>query len=459
MTFGKKLWMTLFVFILIAVGAAFGLAYMLYEKLYVESVKSELAAAAENLSYDYEGGELSADFIKQVGWFSEKSPFDAFAVHNPRELAACIPYEADYETLIGPEERSRLLENKMIEETGYSERFDRQIISVIYPLLDDKQLKGILYLYIPLERIDELASSLIMFWAAGAALLMGLLLYGGMKWTNYVIKPLENMKRAAVRLSNGDYTARVPAESKDEFGQLAHTFNEMAESIQREAEQRKTFLATVSHELRTPLSYIKGYSEAMVNGIGRAEQQLGIIHREAARMERLVNDLLELIRLDSNKMNIEKTILPLADLVYRTVDTFRLKHERFSLDIDEEIIVKGDEGRLVQVMTNIIDNAVRYSQKNKPIYITLKQENNEVKWIVRDIGAGMPEEEIPKVTNQFYRINKARTREDGGSGLGLSIVKQIVERHEGELDIQSEADVGTTVMVILPALQDEGVET
>lgn len=459
MTFGKKLWVTLFIFILIAVGAAFGLAYMLYEKLYVESVKTELASAAQNLSHDYEGGELSAAFVDRVSWFGEKSSFEAFAVHNPRELAACIPYEADYETLIGPEERAQLLENQMIEEAGYSERFDRQIISVIYPLLDDKQLKGIIYMYVPLERIDELASSLIIFWAAGAVLLMVLLLYGGMKWTNYVVKPLEDMKRAAVRLSQGDYKARVPAKSTDEFGQLARTFNEMAEAIQKENEQRKTFLATVSHELRTPLSYIKGYSEAMINGIGHAGQQLSIIRREAVRMERLVNDLLELVRLDSSKMNMEKTFLPLADLVYRTIDTFRLKHDRFVLNIDEDIIINGDEGRLSQVMTNIIDNAVRYSEKNKPIYITLKQKKNEVEWIVRDTGAGMPEEEIPKITNQFYRINKARTRQDGGSGLGLSIVKQIVERHEGKLKIQSEAGAGTIVTVILPALAEEGEET
>ena len=456
MTFGKKLWMTLFIFIIIAVGGAFGLAYMLYEKLYVESVKAELAEAAENLSDDYEGGDLDSAFVNRVNWFSEKSPFEAFAVHNPRELAACIPYEADYETLIGPAERTKLLENHMIEETGYSERFDRQIISVIYPLLDEKQLKGIIYLYVPLERIDELVSSLIMFWAAGAVLLMALLLYGGLKWTGYVIKPLENMKNAAVRLSQGDYKARVPAGSEDEFGQLARTFNEMADAIEKEDEQRKTFIATVSHELRTPLSYIKGYSEAAINGIGHSKQQLLIIHREAIRMERLVNDLLELIRLDSGKMEMEKTLIPLADLVYRTVDIFRLKHDHFQLEVDEETIVNGDEGRLSQVMTNIIDNAVRYSEKNSPIYIILKQEKNWVKWIVRDTGGGIPEDEIPKVTSQFYRINKARTRHDGGSGLGLSIVKQIVERHDGELQIESETGAGTTVTVALPALREGG---
>ncbi|OES43955.1 sensor histidine kinase [Domibacillus iocasae] len=458
MTFGKKLWMTLFIFIVISVGAAFGLAYLLYEKLYVESIKTELAEAAGNLANDYEGGDLDSAFVDQVNWFSEKSPFEAFAVHNPRELAACIPYEADYETLIGPEERAQLLENKMIEETGYSERFDRQIISVIYPLLDEKQLNGIIYLYVPLERIDELVSSLVMFWAAGAVLLMALLLYGGLKWTDYVIKPLENMKNAAVRLSKGDYKARVPADSEDEFGQLARTFNEMADAIEQEDEQRKTFIATVSHELRTPLSYIKGYSEAAINGIGNQKKQLSIIHREAIRMERLVNDLLELIRLDSGKMNMEKTFIPLADLVYRTVDIFRLKHDHFQLDVDEETIVNGDEGRLSQVMTNILDNAVRYSKKKTPIYITLKREKNMIKWIVRDTGAGMPENEIPKITNQFYRINKARTRHDGGSGLGLSIVKQIVERHDGKLMIESEAGVGTTVTVILPALIEGGEE-
>ncbi|OXS75137.1 sensor histidine kinase [Domibacillus enclensis] len=456
MTFGKKLWMTLFLFVIIAVGAAFGLAYMLYEKLYVESVKTELATSAKSIASDYEGGDLTADFIDRVNWFSEKSTFEAFAVHNPRELAACIPYEADYETLIGPHERDLLLQNEMIEETGYSDRFDRQIISVIYPLLDGEQLKGIVYLYIPLERIDELVSSLIMFWAASAVLLIVLLLYGGMKWTAYVVKPLESMKKAAVRLSKGDYKARVPEGSHDEFGQLARTFNEMAEAIEQEDEQRKTFIATVSHELRTPLSYIKGYSEAAIKGIGDQKRQLEIIHRESTRMERLVNDLLHLIRLEADKMTIEKTPIPLAEIVHRTVDTFRLKHPYFQLDLDEETIVNGDEGRLSQVMTNLLDNAIRYSEKNSPIQIELKQERKRIRWTVRDTGVGIPEEEIPKITNQFYRVNKARTRNDGGSGLGLSIVKQIVESHGGELVIKSKKGLGTTVTVILPAISEEG---
>ncbi len=455
MTFGKKLWAAFFVFIVISVVAAFGLAYMLYEKLYVESVKEELVAAAKNLSADYKGGELTPEFISQVNWFSGKSSFEAFAVHNPRELAACIPYEADFETLIGPEERAQLLENRLIEKTGYSGRFNRQIISVIYPLIDENQLNGIVYIYMPLEQIDELLSSFILFLAAGATFLMILLLYAGLKWTRYVTQPLQNMENAAVRLSEGDYKARVPEGFNDELGQLARTFNYMAEAIEKEDEQRRTFIATVSHELRTPLSYIKGYSEAALNGIGSIKKQLAIIHRESVRMERLVNDLLELIRLDSGTITVEKMPLPLADIVYGTVETFRLKHNYFHLDIDESLIVSGDEGRLSQVVINILDNAVRYSSTDETIYVTLKREKKQVKLIVRDTGPGIPEQEIPKLTDRFYRINKARTRHDGGSGLGLSIVKQIVELHDGELKIESTAGTVVTVMLPLIAWEEE----
>jgi signal transduction histidine kinase len=455
-TLAKKLWITLLIFVMITVGAAFGLAYILYEKLYVESVKEELVSAAERLADDYKGGEPDLSFVDQVNWFSEKSPFEAFVVRNPRELAACIPYEADYETLIGPDERAMLLENKMIEETGYSERFDRQIISVIFPLLEDSKLNGIIYLYIPLERMDELASSLIFYWAAGAALLMAFLLFAGLKWTRYLTKPLQDMKSAAIRLSKGDYAVRVPERSGDELGQLAKTFNDMAHSIETEDEQRKTFLATVSHELRTPLSYIKGYSEAALNGLDGNEKHIAIIHRESIRMERLVNDLLELIRMDSRKMTVEKMPLPLAETVYRTVDTFRLaagkKHIQFELNVDDDIIVNGDEGRLEQVMTNIIDNAIRYSNEFSTIFVSLQQEKEIAKWIVRDKGVGIPATDVPHLTERFYRVNKARTRNDGGSGLGLSIVKQIVEFHNGELTIESVPDVGTTVIIKIPML-------
>ncbi|WP_245796306.1 sensor histidine kinase [Domibacillus antri] len=456
MTLAKKWWITLLVLVLVTVGSAFGLAYILYEKLYVDSVKEELVSAAEKLAYDYEGGELNQTFVDQVNWFSEKSPFEAFAVRNPRELAACIPYEADYETLIGPEEREKLLQNKRIEETGYSERFEREILSVIFPLLEDRKLKGIIYVYVPLERMDELASSLIIYWAAGAIALIGFLLLAGMKWIRHLTKPLKDMQSAAVRLSKGDYSARVPERSHDELGLLARTFNEMADAIETEDEQRKTFLATVSHELRTPLSYIKGYSEAALKGLDGQEKQLAIIHRESVRMERLVNDLLELNRLDSGKMNVEKTPLPLAETVYRTVETFQAaagnKKIDFQLKIDADIIVNGDEDRLEQVMTNIIDNAIRYSEEGGTIQMTLLQEKEKAKWIVRDNGAGIPAEDLEKVTDRFYRVNKARTRNDGGSGLGLSIVKQIVELHNGELTIESTAGEGTTVTVALPAI-------
>lgn len=454
MTFGRKIRLTLSVFALLSVGASFVFAYVLYEKLYVETVKQEIEHVAKQAAYAYPGGELTNDYIEQVEWLGRVSSFEAFAVNNPRELAACIPYEADYETLIGAEERERLLHNEPVEKIGYSSRFDRQIISVAYPLLEGAELKGIVYIYTPLERITDFAAGLQAIWATGAAVLILLLFSVGFLWTRYATKPLITMKDAAALLQKGDLTVRVHEASRDEFGQLARTFNQMAASLEQEDEQRKAFIASVSHELRTPVSYIKGYSEAALKGIGDQQKQLRIISREAVRMERLVEDLLLLTKVDAGKMTLNKTILPLADIVYRAAETFQLKHPLLSLQVDESVIVNGDEHRLMQVLENVLENAMRYSKADQPITVSLETKQGEAMITVTDSGMGIPEQDLPFVTERFYRVQKARTRHDGGSGLGLAIVKEIMEQHGGRLHIVSREGKGTAVYLTLPVYDE-----
>ncbi|WP_100403351.1 sensor histidine kinase [Bacillus sp. FJAT-42315] len=463
MSLAKKLWLTLFITLLLSIGFAYALSYTLYQKLYVDSVEKEMLQVGKSLALDYDGGEMTDELIKQIDWYNEKAKFEVFAVRNPRELAACVPFEIDYDTLIGPAEREQLLKNDPVKKVGYMARFDRKIISVVVPLLEEQRLQGIIYLYLPLENMEELTADLTIYWGIGAALFLILLLVIGTKWARYLTRPLEEMKQAAVKLSEGDFSTRVHVKTKDEIGQLAETFNHMAESIDKEDEKQKEFLATVSHELRTPLSYIKGYSEALSSGMVKGEEEeqqyVHIITREAKRMERLVNDLLELIKLEGDSSAIEKVPLPLAETIHQTLQKLipaaKQKHVVLTEELDHDIIIEGDEGRLEQVIVNLVDNALRYTEAGDFITVRLFEREDKAVMECKDSGTGIPKEDLQKITERFYRVNKARTRADGGTGLGLSIVENIVKGHQSRLMIASEYGHGTTVTIEFPLLEDD----
>ncbi|MGM7636226.1 sensor histidine kinase [Bacillus sp. Hm123] len=463
MSLAKKLRLTLFITLVLSIGFAYALSYTLYQKLYVDSVEKEMLQVGKSLALDYDGGELTDELIKQIDWYNEKAKFEVFAVRNPRELAACVPFEIDYDTLIGPAEREQLLKNEPVKKVGYMARFDRKIISVVVPLLEEQRLQGIIYLYLPLENMEELTADLTIYWGIGAALFFILLLVIGTKWARYLTRPLEEMKRAAVKLSEGDFSTRVHVKTKDEIGQLAETFNHMAESIDEEDEKKKEFLATVSHELRTPLSYIKGYSEALSSGMVKGEegeqQYVHIITREAKRMERLVNDLLELIKLEGDSSAIEKAPLPLAETIHQTLQKLmpaaKQKQVNLTEKLDHNIIIEGDECRLEQVIVNVVDNALRYTEADGFITVHLFEREGKAVVKCKDSGIGIPKEDLHKITERFYRVNKARTRVDGGTGLGLSIVENIVKGHQGRLMIASEYGHGTTVTIEFPLLEED----
>ena len=175
-------------------------------------------------------------------------------------------------------------------------------------LVDNERLEGILYLYFPLEKITELASKDITLIVIAALLFLAFMTFITIKGIGVIMKPLKRLQKASHDMAHGDYTTRVKVTSKDEIGQLSQTFNEMATSKKKSDEQQKEFLANVSHELRTPISYIKGYSEALANGLIPKEdcdEKLGLIAREAERMEKLTTELLQLSRAEQ----IEKIVL------------------------------------------------------------------------------------------------------------------------------------------------------
>lgn len=224
---------------------------------------------------------------------------------------------------------------------------------------------------------------------------------------------------------------------------------------------RREFVANVSHELRTPLTNIRSYTETLLDAAGELpleteKQFLGVISSEAERMARIVTDLLTLSRLDYGRMELRMTEFSLAEMLQNIVDAMKLNAEESNHALQLEIIeplpkIVGDRDRLEQVVVNIVSNAVKYTPPGGHIWISAQPELQEtVRIAVKDDGIGIPEEDVPRLFERFYRVDKARSRAAGGTGLGLAIAKEIVEQHAGHIAVESVYGRGTTVTISLP---------
>ncbi|UQD52422.1 two-component sensor histidine kinase [Bacillus methanolicus] len=457
----KKLWLTITAAIIITILYSYFLSYFFYERLYVDNVEKSLIEEGKRLALDYKGGPLTESFKKKIEWYGTKTDYEVLVVNNPRELSACLPFDMGFHTLIGKEEREKLLKGEPVKKIGYEERFDRKILAVIIPLIDQDRLEGIIYLYLPLAKITELTKDFVYVWIIAGPVFVLVSVLLGMKWIGRLTRPLIEMKEAANRVSQGDYSVRIHLQSNDEIGQLANAFNHMSASIQKEDERKKEFIANVSHELRTPISYVKGYSEAIVSGIVKNDEEknkyLRLIHREAGRMERLVYDLLDLSKLDAEEYHLNMMPIPLAQVIEDAIQKYwpilKEKGIHFHTNLDPEIIINGDAERIEQIVQNLIDNSICYTEKGGTISISLSADNEGCKLEIADTGIGIPQEDLKKVTQRFYRVNKGRSRKDGGTGLGLAIVEKLVYLHNGKLTITSEIGKGTTVAIVLPVLE------
>jgi len=416
----------------------------------------------KSLAAQYDKREGISTFEEKVRSFDQISSSDVIFVSNPRDLSACLPFDVHHHSLISEGDRQTLLDGKTVTKIGYEEHFDRNIMGVVIPVLENKKLVGIVYSYIPLKSIKDLIYDMGLILAPLAIAMILITIWVGRKIIIAITKPLSQMERVANHLATGDFSERITVSSEDEIGRLGKAFNKMANSLETEDVKRKEFLANVSHELRTPLSYIKGYSEAILDGVAKGAQQekvTQLIHKEAGRMQRLVHDLLDLAQLEGEHFPLKKQPIVFSQLIEDVLDTYEIKfiekEIHISTNLNPEVIVMIDEDRMQQVLHNVLDNAIRYTNQKGNIVITLEQIDDYCELKIKDTGIGIDIEHLENLGERFYRVDKARSRQHGGTGLGLAIVKQIVHIHGGQWKIESEKDKGTTVIIKLN-VQDEG---
>ena len=325
--------------------------------------------------------------------------------------------------------------------------------------VDGKEVGTLLIGRSPMERnpreeeFIQRTNMMLVYSAIGAsvvALLIGVFL------SRTLTRPIRELTEATHAIAEGELGAQVSVRSQDEMGELAASFNKMSADLARSTDTRKQMTADIAHELRTPLSLIIGHADAVHDGVlPPSTENFEIIREEALRLEHLVNDLRTLSLADAGELSINlQAVSPqklLTDLQATYQHIAGQKNVKISVDAPPELpMLNIDPDRMTQVLTNIIDNALRHTPDGGQIALSAKGLQDGVELSIQDSGPGIQGEDANRIFSRFYRADKSRTRGDSGSGLGLAIAKSIVLAHGGQIFAESAPRQGLTVTIKLP---------
>lgn len=328
--------------------------------------------------------------------------------------------------------------------------------------LDSGYVRGALNIT-EIETLDAQVQTII--WIVGL-LTIGLITVVSLKLSTRISEPILRIASTAKAIKEGDVRQRVPVTSADEIGDLAKAINEMAEKLGNDITQlrklervRSEFLGNVSHELRTPIFSVQGFLETLLDGAvddpSVNRDFLEKAHKHANRLNALLNDLIDISRIESGEMKMSYRYFPVLEFLQQIVDEMKSVAERKDLrltlvpSVDESERVFGDRERLHQVMTNLFDNAVKYTDNGGSITCSVERDGPWCVIRVSDTGCGIGPEHQARIFERFYRVDKDRSRDVGGTGLGLAIVKHIVEAHGGTINVSSTVGTGSVFTVRL----------
>jgi signal transduction histidine kinase len=292
-----------------------------------------------------------------------------------------------------------------------------------------------------------------------AAWLLALLLT--LAFSNNILKPVDELTRIARRMEQGDLSQRVKIRSKDEIGKLAHAFNTMADSLEHSEELRRNMVSDVAHELRTPLTNIRGYLEGLKDHVVDPTQDIIVsLYEESLILSRLVVDLQELSLAEAGQLYLVRKPLVLEEIIVKAVSSlqFQANSKQIWLQVDIPPYLPGvlaDAERAGQILRNLLSNAITHTPPGGEITVSARASHDEVLVSVQDSGEGIEEEHLPNVFERFYRTDASRSRATGGSGLGLAIVRQMVEAHNGRVEVKSSPGRGSCFTFTLPIAANE----
>ncbi|MFD4815904.1 HAMP domain-containing sensor histidine kinase [Peribacillus butanolivorans] len=346
----------------------------------------------------------------------------------------------------------------IIQSSWKEERY----IATVTPFNSDKVNEGYVYMFKNTGDVEDLISQLNKHFLFATLLLLFFMLITIYFLSKALTRPLITMKEATTKLSKGNFSVSVPVRSKDELGELAQSIQSLANELNYLKKERNEFLASISHELRTPLTYIKGYADIARRkdlDIPERTQYLEIIHEESKRLNSLLDELFNIARMDVNTFTISKETVPLSSFlqsVYEKVlPAFTNKNIQLNLECKDNLFMDIDPSRFEQVLLNLLDNALKYSHEYTVTTIKATESIGSISISIIDQGVGIPRADIPHVFDRLYRVEKSRARATGGFGLGLSIVKQLVEVQGGTISVKSSIEQGTCFTIIFKEKKNE----
>ncbi|HLG15453.1 MAG TPA: ATP-binding protein [Blastocatellia bacterium] len=310
----------------------------------------------------------------------------------------------------------------------------------------------------PYHQIEDVLHGLLLALALGLPVIIAVAIGGGYLLTRRALAPVDQITRSAEHLTSRNLSERLPvAKTGDELERLSVALNQMIARIEHAFRHISRFSADASHELRTPLTIIRGELEAVVQHpqlTPEVRETIGSVLEETERLTRIIESLLTISRLDAGEARVERARFDLGELAAATTEQMRLlaedKHISLSCDVVAGVEVEGDRSRLKQVVVNLLDNAIKYTPPGGTVRITVSAASPQALLEVSDSGVGIPSESIPHIFARFYRTDKARSRQMGGAGLGLSIVKSICAAHGGRVEVESVEGSGSHFRVELP---------
>ncbi|MBW5470876.1 HAMP domain-containing protein [Brevibacillus formosus] len=350
------------------------------------------------------------------------------------------------------------------------EGLDDPMLSVSVPWGEGENVYGGIILHAPIEGIEKTFGQMreSILWATLFGVLLSTIMVSYLSWS--ISRPLRTIERTAAEIGRGNYAERVQVDTSDEISDLAQTINTMAQKLEKVEQERhhleqvrNDFLANVSHELRTPLTAIQGFLEALQDGLVEEEEArqkyYAVMYTETMQVNRLVDDLMDLMKLENNEVNLAKFPVDVADVMNRVAFSFHQEAEekglRIGVEVEDELPrIYADKDRIAQILKNLVKNALKFTATGE-IRMRASLEGEYVQIQVIDTGMGIAADDLDRIWERFFKVDRGRSKNNKGTGLGLAIVKELVELHDGKCRVESTPGKGSTFTIWLPRIKPE----
>ncbi|MBQ9948906.1 MAG: HAMP domain-containing histidine kinase [Oscillospiraceae bacterium] len=420
-------------------------------------VVSEANATATILSRLYEdlAVNYSSEIREVIENFEKKDQMEMMSVNKNGQVTLSSSGFSPDSSYNMPDYESAL---KSDDGVGVFVGMDggEKILAVTVKIAQPSSTYNALRFVTSMSGIDRQLSGIMLVAITISAVIILIVVFTGLYFVKSICVPLVEISGTAKKLAKGDFSERIAIKNNDEIGELSRVFNDMADELENSESIKNDFISSVSHELRTPLTAIKGWSETLALGYDEETFKKGmkVITGETERLEGMVEELLDFSRIQNGKFTLQMAntdiLAELDDALLIYYDKAGKENKTITYNEPEFLcVVYGDKNRLRQVFINVIDNALKYTDAGGRIDIAAERTDEELHIIVKDTGCGIAASDLPKVKAKFYKANSTRR----GSGIGLAVADEIISMHGGELDIQSELNVGTTVTITLPLMQ------